>query len=119
MPWVLRRLLEHDADDAVEIARSNANVVKGSWESKPGGAQEDYDFRTKVLGFKNVKKTAFYDGPKPNYHFYYGNDTGEESSLVTTFPVAHVGVKGGKGSGQVGYVSLSIPEGRSSIGADI
>ncbi len=76
-----------------------------------GGAQEDYDFHTKVLGFKSVKKTAFYDGPKPIYHLYYGNDTGEESSLVTTFPVAHVGVKGRKGSGQVGYVSLSIPEG--------
>ena len=27
-----------------------------------GGAQEDYDFHTKVLGLKSVKKTAFYDG---------------------------------------------------------
>lgn len=74
-----------------------------------GGAQEDYDFHTKVLGLKSVKKTAFYDGPKPIYHLYYGNDTGEESSLVTTFPVAHVGVKGRRGTGQVSYVSLSIP----------
>ena len=29
-----------------------------------GGAQEDYDFHTKVLGMKSVKKTAFYDGPR-------------------------------------------------------
>ena len=50
-----------------------------------GGAQEDYDFHTKVLGLKSVKKTAFYDGQAPIYHLYYGNDAGEESSLVTTF----------------------------------
>jgi glyoxalase family protein len=74
-----------------------------------GDAQECYDFHTKVLGFKSVKKTAFYDGPVPIYHLYYGNDLGEESSLLTTFPVAHTGVKGRKGSGQVGYVALSIP----------
>ncbi|MCZ6772274.1 MAG: VOC family protein, partial [Proteobacteria bacterium] len=74
-----------------------------------GGAQEDYDFHTKILGLKSVKKTAFYDGPKPIYHLYYGNDTGEESSLLTSFPMAHTGVKGRKGSGQVSYVSLSIP----------
>ncbi|MGR8920960.1 MAG: VOC family protein [Gammaproteobacteria bacterium] len=74
-----------------------------------GDAQEDYDFHTKVLGMKSVKKTAFYDGPVPIYHLYYGNDTGEESSLVTTFPVAHTGVKGRKGSGQIGYVALSVP----------
>ncbi len=74
-----------------------------------GGAQEDYDFHTKVLGLKSVKKTAFYDGQVPIYHLYYGNDLGEESSLVTTFPVAHTGVKGRPGSGQVRYVSLSVP----------
>lgn len=74
-----------------------------------GDAQEDYDFHTKVLGLKSVKKTAFYDGPKPIYHLYYGNDTGEESSLVTTFPVAHTGVKGRQGSGQVRYFALSVP----------
>ncbi len=74
-----------------------------------GDAQECYDFHTKVLGMKSVKKTAFYDGPAPIYHLYFGNDNGDESSLVTTFPVAHTGIKGRKGSGQVGYVSLSIP----------
>ena len=74
-----------------------------------GGAQEDYDFHTKVLGMKSVKKTLFYDGSHPIYHLYYGNDFGEESSLVTTFPVRHTGVKGRRGSGQVSYVALSIP----------
>ena len=74
-----------------------------------GDAQEDYDFHTKILGMKSVKKTLFYDGKVPIYHLYYGNDMGEESSLVTTFPVAHTGVKGRRGSGQVSYLSLSVP----------
>jgi glyoxalase family protein len=76
-----------------------------------GGAQEDYEFHTKVLGMKSVKKTLFYDGKVPIYHLYYGNDAGEESSLVTTFPMRHTGVMGRKGSGQVSYVALSIPTG--------
>ncbi len=74
-----------------------------------GNAQEDYDFHTKVLGLKSVKKTLFYDGKVPIYHLYYGNDQGAESSLVTTFPVAHTGVKGRKGSGQIACLSLSAP----------
>ena len=74
-----------------------------------GNVQEDFDFHTKVLGLKCVKRTLFYDGATPVYHIYYGNDVGEESTLVTTFPVAHIGVKATEGSGQVSYVSLSVP----------
>ncbi|MEM1188250.1 MAG: glyoxalase [Pseudomonadota bacterium] len=75
-----------------------------------GNPQEDFDFHTKVLGLKCVKRTLFYDGAVPVYHLYYGNDTGEESTLITTFPVEHVGVKGKPGSGQVSDVSLSVPK---------
>ena len=53
---------------------------------------------------------AFYDGATPVYHFYYGNDLGEESTLLTTFPVAHLGVKAVEGVGQVRHVDLSVPE---------
>jgi glyoxalase family protein len=74
-----------------------------------GNAQEDFDFHTKVLGLKCVKRTLFYDGILPVYHFYYGNDLGDESTLVTTFPVAHIGVKATPGSGQISRVGLSIP----------
>ncbi len=74
-----------------------------------GNVQEDFDFHTKVLGLKCVKRTLFYDGATPVYHLYYGNDLGEESTLLTTFPVAHIGVKATEGSGQVSYVSLSVP----------
>ncbi len=75
-----------------------------------GNPQEDFDFHTKVLGLKCVKRTLFYDGATPVYHFYYGNDVGNESTLLTTFPLAHIGVKGTHGSGQVSNVSLSVPE---------
>ena len=51
-----------------------------------GNAQEDYDFHTKVLGLKSVKKTALYDGEEPILHLYYGNDTGDVSRLITCFP---------------------------------
>src|SRR3569832_1895172 len=66
-----------------------------------GVAQEDYDFHTKVLSLKSVKKTALYDGDVPIYHLYYGNDLGEESTLGTTFPMRQSGRKGRKGTGQI------------------
>lgn len=71
--------------------------------------QEDFDWHTKVLGLKCVKRTLFYDGAMPVYHFYYGNDMGEESTLLTTFPLAHTGVKAVEGVGQVRHVDLSVP----------
>src|ERR1043165_3362194 len=74
-----------------------------------GGAQEDYDFHTKVLSLKSVKKTALYDGDVPIYHLYYGNDLGEESTLVTTFPMRQSGRKARKGTGQIRSLSLSVP----------
>ncbi len=75
-----------------------------------GAPQEDFDFHTKVLGLKCVKRTLFYDGPLPIYHFYYGNDLGNEGTLITTFPVAHIGVKATKGSGQIDRFGLSVPK---------
>ncbi len=74
-----------------------------------GGAQEDYDFHTQVLGLKSVKKTALYDGDVPIYHLYYGNDHGEESTLVTSFPMRQSGRVAKKGSGQITKLALSIP----------
>ncbi|MDH4561325.1 glyoxalase [Pseudomonas sp. BN414] len=74
-----------------------------------GGAQEDYDFHTKVLGLKSVKKTGLYDGNEPIYHLYYGNDLGEESTLVTCFPMRQSGRKARRGSGQVKTLALSVP----------
>lgn len=78
--------------------------------SAVGGAQEDFDFHTQVLGLRNVKKTLFYDGDVPIYHLYYGNDRGAESTLLTTFPMRRTGRKAKKGAGQFSTMDLSIPE---------
>lgn len=74
-----------------------------------GNAQEDYDFHTKVLGLKSVKKTALYDGDEPILHLYYGNDTGDVSRLITCFPMRFSGRKARKGSGQICTIELSVP----------
>ena len=74
-----------------------------------GDAQEDYDFHTRVLGLKSVKKTALYDGTTPIYHLYYGNEHGDESTLVTCFPMRQSGRKGRPGSGQIGTLALAVP----------
>jgi glyoxalase family protein len=79
-----------------------------------GGAQEDYDFHTLVLGLKSVKKTALYDGDVPIYHLYYGNDVGLESTLVTTFPMRQSGRVGRQGTNQTKVLMLSVPDGSLS-----
>jgi glyoxalase family protein len=73
-----------------------------------GTAQEDYDFHTKVLGLKSVKKTALYDGDEPILHLYYGNDLGDPSTLITCFPMRQSGRKARRGTGQIGAVALSV-----------
>jgi glyoxalase family protein len=75
-----------------------------------GGAQEDYDFHTKVLGLKSVKKTALYDGDTPILHLYYGNEHGDESTLITCFPMRQSGRVGRRGTNQARVLMLSVPE---------
>jgi glyoxalase family protein len=74
-----------------------------------GAAQEDYDFHTKTLGLKSIKKTALYDGDTPILHLYYGNENGDESTLITCFPMRQSGRKARKGTGQMSTLSLSVP----------
>ena len=79
-----------------------------------GGAREDVSFHTELLGLKNVKRTLLYDGQTPIYHLYYGHPNGDPSTLVTTFPVRHLGKKATKGTGQFESVDLSVPVGAVS-----
>ncbi|MEX2481577.1 MAG: glyoxalase [Gammaproteobacteria bacterium] len=76
-----------------------------------GDAQEDYDFHTKVLGLRSVKKTLLYDGKIPIYHFYYANANGEPSAIVTSFPMRHTGQHGRRGGNQIKTLMLAIPAG--------
>lgn len=74
-----------------------------------GGVQEDYDFHTKLLGLRSLKKTVLFDGKAPIYHLYYGNETGDPSTLITTFSFRQSGLKAERGTEQTRTVSVSVP----------
>lgn len=79
------------------------------------GAQEDYDFFTKVLGLYSVKRTVLFDGVLPVYHLYYGSKNGDESTIITTFPFRKPGVYGRRGTNQSKVVQQAIPVGASEF----
>jgi glyoxalase family protein len=74
-----------------------------------GGAQEDYDFHVRTLGLKSVKKTVLFDGEIPIYHLYYGNATGDPSTILTSFPYRQAGWMGKRGTNQLRTILLSVP----------
>lgn len=73
-----------------------------------GDAQRNYDFYTKTLGFRLVKKTVNFDDPK-TYHFYYGNEVGFPGTILTFFPWTNVR-KGKNGAGMATEIGYSIPK---------
>jgi glyoxalase family protein len=74
-----------------------------------GDAQRNYDFYTKTLGLRFVKKTVNFDDPE-TYHFYFGDEMGTPGTILTFFPWS--GVKQGKpGAGMVTEIGYSVPEG--------
>lgn len=81
-----------------------------------GNAQRNYDFYTKVLGLRMVKRTVNFDDPG-TYHFYYGNETGTPGTILTFFPWE--GIVGGRsGTGMATEIGYSIPEGSLGFWAD-
>lgn len=83
-----------------------------------GDAQEDYDFHTKILGLRSVKKTLLYDGKVPIYHLYYANADGQPGSVVTSFPMRHTGLKGRRGTNQIRTLMLAVPKGSLTFWAN-
>jgi glyoxalase family protein len=73
-----------------------------------GGAQEDWDFHTKTLGLRPVKKTMLYDGTDPVYHLYYSNADIDAGSILTSFPMRQQAKIGRRGSNQIKEVALSV-----------
>jgi glyoxalase family protein len=72
-------------------------------------AQRNYNFYTKVLGFRLVKKTVNFDDPG-TYHFYYGDERGTPGSILTFFPWEGI-QKGRAGTGMATEISYSVPKG--------
>jgi len=74
-----------------------------------GSAQRNYEFYTKVLGLRLVKKTVNFDDPG-TYHFYYGDETGTPGSILTFFPWQ--GIRPGRtGTGMATEIGYSVPLG--------
>jgi glyoxalase family protein len=74
-----------------------------------GNAQRNYDFYTKVLGQRLVKKTVNFDDPE-TYHFYFGNETGQPGTILTFFPWETL-QKGRNGAGMATNIGYSAPKG--------
>ncbi len=72
-----------------------------------GDARRNYDFYTRVMGLRLVKKTVNFDDPY-TYHFYYGNETGEPGTILTFFPWE--GIRPGRrGTGMTTEIGYSVP----------
>jgi len=73
-----------------------------------GNAAKNYDFYTRVLGLRLVKKTVNFDDPK-TYHLYYGDQVGSPGTILTFFPWGEIG-PGRKGTRQVTEIGYLVPE---------
>jgi len=74
-----------------------------------GNAQRNFDFYTKVLGLRFVKKTVNFDDPG-TYHFYFGDEQGSAGTILTFFPWEHM-QPGRRGTAQATEIGYSVPEG--------
>jgi len=72
-------------------------------------AQRNYEFYTKILGLRMVKKTVNFDDPK-TYHFYYGDEIGTPGTILTFFPWEGI-ARGHTGTGMATDIGYSIPSG--------
>src|SRR5215218_8517674 len=72
-------------------------------------AQRNYDFYTKLLGLRLVKKTVNFDDPG-TYHFYFGDEMGTPGTILTFFPWE--GARAGKtGTGMPTETAYTVPAG--------
>jgi glyoxalase family protein len=72
----------------------------------------NYDFYTRTLGLRFVKKTVNFDDPG-TYHFYYGDRSGQPGTILTFFPWEHA-APGRGGVGQAQQTAFRVPA--SSLG---
>ncbi|WP_210515953.1 ring-cleaving dioxygenase [Hymenobacter terricola] len=72
-------------------------------------AQQNFDFYSKVLGLRFLKKTVNFDDPGA-YHFYFGDEVGSAGTILTFFPWPHI-TPGTRGAGQATAIGYSVPAG--------
>lgn len=81
-----------------------------------GNAQRNFDFYTRSLGLRMVKRTVNFDDPG-TYHFYYGNESGTPGTILTFFPWEGIG-QGRTGTGMATEIGYSVPEGSLAFWKD-
>ncbi len=81
-----------------------------------GNAKRNYDFYTRVLGLRLVKKTVNFDDPG-TYHFYYGDEQGTPGTILTFFPWEGI-AQGRRGSRQATEIGYSVPSGSLAFWQD-
>ena len=81
-----------------------------------GNAKRNFEFYTKVLGLRMVKKTVNFDDPG-TYHFYFGDEKGTPGSILTFFPWEGIGA-GKTGTGMATEIGYSVPPGSLDFWAD-
>lgn len=74
-----------------------------------GNAKRNFEFYTKILGLRMVKRTVNFDDPA-TYHFYFGDEIGTPGSILTFFPWETQG-QGYTGTGMATDIGYSVPEG--------
>ena len=72
-----------------------------------GNPLRNFEFYTRILGLRFVKKTVNFDDPG-TYHFYYGDETGAPGTILTFFPWEHAGAGRG-GVGQTQQTAFRVP----------
>jgi len=74
-----------------------------------GNAQQNFNFYTKTIGLRLVKKTVNFDDPE-TYHLYYGDEKGSAGTILTFFPWEGIG-QGTEGVGMATEIGYSVPPG--------
>jgi glyoxalase family protein len=72
-----------------------------------GSALRNFDFYTRTLGLRFVKKTVNFDDPA-TYHFYYGDEVGHPGTILTFFPWEHA-ESGRQGVGHTHQTAFRVP----------
>ncbi len=75
-----------------------------------GDAKRNFDFYTRVLGLRFIKRTVNFDDPQ-TYHFYFGNEEGSPGTILTFFPWGERIRRGSRGAGMATEIGYAVPEG--------
>ena len=78
--------------------------------------QRDYEFYTKVLGLRLIKKTVNQDNPTM-WHFFYGDHDGNPGTIMTNIILEGVPCPGAKTAAEASNHSATpSPKGHSNFG---